>query len=177
MGLVAPNKPKRLSGGVIRSEQRLHQEAVIRARRALCFGEEIKVLKGEEKMTSYRHTADMGEISGFGGQYEECCQEMLEAGVKWLDGHKNPELEARTLRMGRKEGEEGVEVFGVFDVTTDDAKELEKAVMAVPMVEKYGATGAMHQAVMQRLFWIAKNGWGRYCQELRESSENDADRS
>lgn len=40
-------------------------------------------------MTEFKHTDDMGEISGFGGGYEAACQNMLSAGVKWLNEHQN----------------------------------------------------------------------------------------
>jgi hypothetical protein len=104
---------------------------------------------------TYRHTDDMPQISGFGGGYEECCQDMLEAGVNWLDKHKNPDL--------KMHGYEGV--YGLLVADSDDAKSLEKAVIAAAKGE---ATGAMHHAVMSRLGFIAKNGWDAYCVELRK---------
>jgi hypothetical protein len=107
-------------------------------------------------MSTYRHTPDMGEISGFGGGYEDCCQRMLEAGVKWLDEHAKPNLQAHGLKN----------VYGIFVTDSDDAKALEEAVMAA--VKGEGATGAMHHAVMSRLFYIAKNGWDKYCEEVRK---------
>jgi hypothetical protein len=103
---------------------------------------------------TFRHSPDMGEISGFGGGYEECCQDMLEAGVRWLQEHPQPKLEGQTLKN----------VYGIFDATSDDAKALEAAVLEGAKGE---ATGAMHHAVMSRLFWIAKHGWDEYCAELR----------
>lgn len=108
-------------------------------------------------MTKYRHTPDMGEISGFGGGYEACCQDMLEAGVKWLAAHPNADLQGRTLKN----------VYGIFDATSDDAKALEKAATDAAKGE---ATGAMHHAVMDRLFWIAGHSWGAYCAELRKDN-------
>lgn len=101
----------------------------------------------------YRHTEDMGEISGFGGGYEQGCQDMLEAGCKWLEHNKSAKLEAHSYSN----------VYGLLIPDSDDAKELEKVVLAACE----GCSGAMHYAVMSRLFYIAKNGWDRYCQELR----------
>lgn len=112
-------------------------------------------------MTTYRHTADMGEISGFGGGYETCCQDMLEAGVKWLNEHTE-----RTL-----EGHGYQNVYGIFVPDSDDAKALEAAVLEGAKGE---ATGAMHHAVMGRLFWIGKNGWEAYCAELRKDEPETA---
>ena len=103
----------------------------------------------------FRHTDDMGEISGFGGDYEACCQDMLEAGVRWLNEHPKPDLHAY--------GYEGV--YGVMVADSDDAKAMEKDVLAAANGE---ATGAMHHAVMSRLFWIAKNGWDAYCAKARK---------
>lgn len=102
---------------------------------------------------TYRHTPEMGEISGFGGGYEALCQDMLEAGVKWLVKHpQNHKLEGQTIKN----------VYGIFDATSDDAKALEAAVLAAGD----GCTGAMHHAVMSRLFWIAKHYWAAYCAEV-----------
>lgn len=104
----------------------------------------------------FRHTPEMGEISGFGGSYEEACQDMLEAGVKWLEANKDKkkDLEGRTIKN----------VYGIFEVTSDAAKTMEKAVMESDGGK--GATGAMHHAVMSRLFYIAANGWDKYVEEL-----------
>lgn len=102
----------------------------------------------------YRHTEDMGEISGFGGGYEKVCQDMLENGCLWLEQNpQNKDLNAKGL--------EGV--YGIFIPESADAKALEKAVMN----GIDDCTGAMHHAVMSRLFYIAKNGWDKYCEELR----------
>jgi hypothetical protein len=104
---------------------------------------------------SFRHSPDMGEISGFGGGYEKCCQDMLEAGVRWLRAHAKADLQGHGFTG----------VYGFFVPDSDDAEALEQVVLAAAKGE---ATGAMHHAVMGRLFWIAKNGWDAYCAELRK---------
>ena len=104
----------------------------------------------------YKHTPDMGEISGFGGGYEALCQDMLNAGVVWLTAHRYADLQAS--------GYKGV--FGVLKAESDDAKAMEAAMMAADT--KQDCTGAMHHAVMSRLFWISANGWDAYCAELRQ---------
>lgn len=106
----------------------------------------------------YRHTDDMPEISGFGGGYESICQNMLEAGVKWLTDHPSAKLEGHTFKG----------IYGVFTPDSDDAKAMDKAVIDAA---DGNATGAMHHAVMSRLFWISKNGWDAYCAELRKKAE------
>lgn len=111
---------------------------------------------------TYRHTPDMGEISGFGGGYEECCQDMLEAGCKWLDERGDTDLQGHVYKG----------VYGIFVPDSDDAKALEKVVIDASKGE---ATGAMHQAVMSRLFFIGKNGWGAYCAEIRKHHAENPD--
>jgi hypothetical protein len=107
---------------------------------------------------TYRHTEDMGEISGFGGGYENACQTMLEAGVKWLNEHKNADIKVSGYKN----------VYGILNADSDDAKALEEVVVA----SVADCTGAMHQAVMTRLNFIAKNGWDKYCEELRAHEKN-----
>ena len=113
---------------------------------------------------TYRHTDDMGEISGFGGGYEQCCQDMLEAGVKWI--------------MDRKPGADDVQVlvnpqvYGIIKEGNPLTEELSKAVIDASKGE---ATGAMHHAVMARLAFIAKNGWDAYCAKLRENEEKGSE--
>ena len=103
----------------------------------------------------YRHTPDMGEISGFGGGYEKCCQDMLEAGVLWMTGQdKAPDLHGHTFKN----------IYGLFKADSDDAKAMEKVVLDAAGGD---ATGAMHHAVMSRLFYINQHGWDRYCEEVR----------
>lgn len=104
----------------------------------------------------YRHTDDMGEISGFGGEYEKCCQDMLEAGVNWLISKTNPDFQVL----------ESHRIYGIVKLEGADAQELDDVVLKASGGE---ATGAMHHTVMSRLAYIAKNGWDRYCEELRKS--------
>ncbi len=103
----------------------------------------------------YRHTPDMGEISGFGGGYEDCCQDMLEAGVKWL--HEHAAADIKVL--------ENPHIYGIIEEGTPETEALSEAVIAAAKGE---ATGGMHHAVMSRLAFIAQNGWGTYCDKLRE---------
>ena len=64
-------------------------------------------------MTTYQHTADMGEISGFGGTFEDYCQRMLEAGVRWLNEHpQNRDMQAHGFEN----------VCGLLIADSDDAK-------------------------------------------------------
>ena len=103
----------------------------------------------------YRHTPDMGEISGFGGSYEKVCQDMLEAGVKWVVAHDSADLRASELKN----------VTGLLTPESDDAKELSELVVEVTGGE---CSGAMHHAVMGRLMWISEHGWSKYVEEVGE---------
>ena len=47
----------------------------------------------------YKHTDDMGEISGFGGGYEDVCQQMLHNGVKFLSERSGTDV--RVLERAR----------------------------------------------------------------------------
>ena len=101
----------------------------------------------------------MGEISGLGGGYEEACQDMLEAGVIWLDENidvwMTDKLEVKTYEN----------IYGVLEPQSPGAKALSKHITnAVD-----DCTGAMHQAVMSRLLAIAKYGWDGYVDRLREN--------
>lgn len=103
----------------------------------------------------YRHTDDMGEISGFGGGYEAVCQNMLHAACKWL-------LEDKPAADPQFHGFK--DVYGLVIGDNADAKEFDKVVLDAANGD---CTGAMHQAVVSRALWIKKNGWDAYCTELR----------
>lgn len=109
----------------------------------------------------YRHTEDMGEISGFGGGYEKCCQDMLDAGARFL-------LETKPSADPQFRGFK--DVYGIIMEDNDDAKALTKAVIDAAKGE---ATGAMHQAVISRCLYIKKNGWAKYCEEVKKRARED----
>lgn len=105
--------------------------------------------------TTYRHTPDMGEISGFGGGYEGCCQDMLEAGVRWVLEHLDETPEFKGFEN----------VYGILMEDNSAAKALTEAIIAAAKGE---ATGAMHQAVTMRCLAVKKLGWDEYCRQCRE---------
>lgn len=93
------------------------------------------------------------EISGFGKEtsYEADCQEMLQRGFEWLETNKKADLKGHSY--------EGI--YGIFKPDSDDAKELSKVI-----TKDMDCTGAMHQAVMQHLFYIWKNGIEKWKEEV-----------
>lgn len=111
--------------------------------------------------TTYRHTEKMGEISGFGGEYETACQDMLEVGVEWIVN--NPDLKDKLKGVTYEN------IYGIFTPESEETKALEKVILnAVD-----DCTGAMHQAVMTRLMYIAANGWDSYVEELEKTPEEE----
>ena len=121
----------------------------------------------------YRHTPEMGEISGFGGGYEETCQNMLETGVGWLMDNPDKREKIKVYVHPGVYGVVGLREEGNDDPDPTAAEELSDFIESVTE----DCTGAMHQAVMTRLNWIAVHGWEKYVRALEsrgsESEENE----
>ena len=111
-------------------------------------------------MNNYEFTPEMDEISGFGGGYEATCRKMLRNGLEYWDKH--PKLKPKY--QGFKD------VYGLCVDDNKDAKKLDKAIMK----GIDDATGAMHQAVVSHIFFIRKNGWDKYVNEMSKR-RNDAE--
>ena len=112
----------------------------------------------------FRHTPDMGEISGFGGGYEDTIQNMLSAGTEWLIN--NPEADIKL------KGFEGV--YGMVQTNSDDAETLE-TVITDSVKDKDGKcdiTSVMHHDVMMRLLYIHTHSWTEYCDMMRDRDQN-----
>lgn len=107
----------------------------------------------EDKMEDIRNIAN---ISGFGGAYEDQCQKMLQAGYSWLC-EQNPEI-------GLK-GYVCKNAYGILVPGSPKAEELSKAIVHAVDGD---CSGAMHQAVMQHLLYIHKNGVERWKQEVKK---------
>lgn len=114
-------------------------------------------------MAEYRHTSDMGEISGFGGGYEDCCQRMLHAAVTWLL-HEKPRSDPKFHSYK--------DIYGVMIEDNDDAKELSRiscdAATENGKHPENGASGAQHQTVISRALFIKANSWEEYCRRLKD---------
>ena len=108
-----------------------------------------------QRDTKYLFTPDMGEISGFGGGYEQTCRNMLATGLEWLDAHPDADPSFKGMKN----------VYGIIVDDNDDAKGLSEAVVSGSGGD---CTGAMHQAVVSTCLFIRKNGWDRYCEEMRK---------
>lgn len=110
-------------------------------------------------ITKYEYTPEMGEISGMGGGYEQCCRDMVLAGVKWMEEHPDAKPEFGGFKN----------IYGVILEENQDAKDLTKAVIDA---SKGNATGAMHQATIGHVLAIKRLGWEGYFKEMRERSQD-----
>jgi hypothetical protein len=101
----------------------------------------------------------MGEISGFGGDYETMCRAMVKAGCLWLDAHPGAVLAFK--------GYQGV--FGYIASSSPDAEALSKAITE-PCPD---CSGAMHHAAVNACLFIRDKGWDAYVAEMtrREGCE------
>lgn len=104
--------------------------------------------------TKYIYTDDMGEISGFGGGYEDACRKMVIAGLEWLDAHPQADPQFH--------GYKGV--YGIITEDNEDATALTKAILSACD----DCTGAMHQAAVNHCLAARKLGWEGYCAKMRE---------
>ena len=113
-------------------------------------------------MNKYEYTDEMSEISGFGGSYEAACRKMVIAGLEWLDEHPDADL-----KFGGFEG-----VYGLITDESEDAEALTKHIIAaVSNSQDGGPTGAMHQAAIQHILFIKRNGWDAYVREMSQKDE------
>jgi len=85
----------------------------------------------------YRWAPTMGEISGFGGGYEEACRDMLYAGLAWLKAHPTADV--------KKHDSPDAEAMGKFMLA------------ACP-----DCSGAMYGATTNAVGFIAALGWEEY---------------
>lgn len=130
-----------------------HESSEGRAKEML---EEMRLKYYLDKIAKYKFTEDMGEISGFGGDYEMACRVMLDSGLQWFDANPDADPKFRGMKG----------VFGLIDETNEDAEALSSAVTK----HVDGCSGAMHHAVISACLWIHKNGWGAY-QEVMSKQE------
>jgi len=134
-------------------------------------------------MSAMEWTPDMGEISGFGGSYEAGCRAMLDAGIAFAAeqdaAHARGERSAFDPEFSGLRG-----VYGLIYDDNEDAKALTRALMSaaftdpatgsVTTVREYGATGAMHQAVVSHVLAFRRLGAAEYCRQLRERERSEA---
>lgn len=108
-------------------------------------------------MTKYEYTPEMGEISGFGGGYEQTCRNMVIAGVEWADAKKDADPQWK----------ESPQIYGITADENDDAKELQQVMLKAANND---CTGAMMQACMGHVRFIITNGWPEYVKEMQKDN-------
>lgn len=106
-------------------------------------------------MSQYQFTKEMDEISGFGGGYEKACRDMVIAGVEWIDKHKKSNPKFSSFKN----------VYGIINEENDEAKELTKVMLKASGDD---CTGAMMQATVGHVLFIAKNGWDEYVKKMKK---------
>ena len=111
----------------------------------------------QEQRMAFRHDPLMGEISGLGGDYEQTCQDMLEAGVSWLVS--NPDLAAQLVT----EDSEGQRLLAAEDHPARQS--LGEAITAAGHLN---TSNSQYGAVLRRVAWISFNSWDAYVEKLRQ---------
>lgn len=103
-----------------------------------------------------KNIKNIADISGFGKThpYEKACQSMLQKGWDWLQNRSNVKLKAYTYQ-------------GVYGILTPDSNEAKELSEVISTAVDGGCTGAMHQAVMQHLMYINKNGIDKWIKEIK----------
>ena len=99
-------------------------------------------------------TDEMGEISGFGGDYEAACRNMVRAGVKWFDEHPESEPQFHGYKN----------ITGIIVDDNDDARSLSVAIVDAC----HDCSGAMHQAAVSHVLAIKRLGWEKYSEEMKQ---------
>ncbi len=102
----------------------------------------------------------MGQVSGFGGDYEAACRSMVLAGFKWVDEHpfKAPVFV------------EFVNVYGITEQANPSAVELRAAILDAEFQMSDGAkgkartmaTGAMVHAAIRHSMFYFHHGWDEW---------------
>ena len=107
----------------------------------------------------YKYLENRREISGFGGDYEKCCRDMVIAGMKHLDENhgSNPTFD---------------QYKNIFGLTTNENEDMKKLQAAMLEVDD-GVSGAMMQASTNHVLYAYKNGWDKYQEKMLETEEKE----
>ena len=112
--------------------------------------------------TKYVFTEACGEISGFGGGYEDACRTMVITGMEWLDD--NPDKAAYMIKT--------MNDTGTLKLDNPTLKQMQQAMEdACP---GGGSTGAMMGATSQHVIRAHEQGWQAYMDILEERGRKDA---
>jgi len=115
-----------------------------------------------ETAVKYEWTEDMGEISQFGGAYEECCRDMLFAALEWFDEHPG----AERLFTG------SADPFRVMHGENEEARSLSEAIRKAAKA-RGGATEAMFRFTLHVALVVQEDGWEAFQEAMRHRASGD----
>jgi hypothetical protein len=126
-----------------------------------------KDMAKKQAKAARKWTTDMGEISGFGGAYEECCRKMALAGVAWLEAHPDSKLHFESFKN----------VYGLIMEKNKDALDLTKSMSDAATNNgknpERGPTGAMMHACVMQALYVEKSGWKKFVAIRRKYYRED----
>lgn len=103
------------------------------------------------------------DISGFGDGYEECCQKMLTAGLKFLADRAAFDWDSYSQYKN---------VIGFMTTDGADGKALDKVLLNA--ADKLGgSSGAMHQAVVNHLHYISNHSYREWLEQAAKRRPED----
>jgi hypothetical protein len=148
-----------------------------------------KADKGEEKdgqlpfgyrwntpeQTKYVWSDDMDEISGFGGDYEECCRFMVSGALDLLDTLER--VKGDKVTEPRYAGLEGV--YGILTADNAAAKLLDEWLTKEVrdyFGERHTPTGAMHHACISAVLWVRAHSWNKFVQDMKDRKQKEKEK-
>jgi len=109
-----------------------------------------------EPVHRYDWINEIGEISGFGGEYEESCRQMVTAGLKWLEQNEGPSTEFST----------GDNVFAQIDEEADATDELRTHMVSA--VDMDPSPSMLHLCLKHTLY-ANEIGWEGHVTQLENN--------
>ena len=103
----------------------------------------------------YKYSKMSREISGFGGDYEQACRDMVRAGMRWWDEHPKAEISF----------EQSNNIYGLTANESNDCKTLSEVMDASIGC---GCSSAMMQACLNHLMYAHEHGWDQYMEKMVE---------
>jgi hypothetical protein len=111
-------------------------------------------------MSKYQFTTKCREISGFGGGYEKCCQNMVIAAMEWLESHKEANSTFDQFQ-------------NITGLTTNENEDMKAMQSAMNKAIGDEATGLMMQFCTNHALYAHKNGWVKYIEEMEKTEIKD----
>ena len=110
-----------------------------------------------------RYMIKTTDISGMGGDYEATVQKMLTAGLKYLSDHSS---------FDWKGYKQFSDITGICLSENEDAKALDKVLLEAANGD---CTGAMHQATVNHLAYIAAHSYSAWVAHIRKHRNKPGD--